>query len=106
MSNSDQNVMTRQMHGKFGNQVVYKTRDGRSYAANMPKRNNNAPGVNQLSVRDRFRMAAQYAKKVISDPVRMEEYQAKATASKSAYVIAVSDYLKPPRISEIDASQY
>jgi len=46
------------------------------------------------------------ARNALADPVQAAAYQAAATKSKSAFVVAVTDWLKPPRISEIIHSAY
>ena len=106
MSNSKENVITRNLHGKFGNQVVFKTRDGKSISANVPKTTKTAPVASQLATRDKFRKAVIWAKNALADPIQLAAYQAAATASRSAFVVAVTDLLKPPRISEVDCSAY
>jgi hypothetical protein len=106
MSNSKDNVITRNLHGKFGNQVVFKTRNGKSISANVPKTTKAAPVASQIATRDRFRKAVIWAKNALADPVQLAAYQAAATDGKSAFVVAVTDFLKPPRISEVDCSAY
>ena len=106
MSNSKDNVITRNLHGKFGNQVVFKTRDGKSISANVPKTSTAAPVASQIATRDRFRKAVIWAKNALADPDQLAAYQAAATNDKTAFVVAVTDFLKPPRISEVDCSAY
>ena len=106
MSNSRENVITRHLHGKFGDQVVFRTRNGQSIAANVPKAAKGNPTAAQVEVRDKFRMAAKWAKNVLADPIQLAVYQAKAKNGQTPFVLAVTDFLKPPRISEIDLSGY
>ena len=106
MSNSKENVITRHLHGKFGDQVVFRTRNGQSFASNMPKAASGSPSAAQLEVRDRFRMAAIWAKNALADPILLAAYQAKAKDGQTPYVLAMTDFLKPPRISEINDSGY
>jgi hypothetical protein len=106
MSNSKDNVITRQLHGKFGDQVIVRTRYGKSYTATFPKTKGKAPGAAQQQTRDRFRMATQWAKVALSDPGQLEAYKAKAKNGITAFVAAINDFLRPPRVSEILYSGY
>ena len=94
------------MHGKFGDQLIFRLRDGKSVTANKPKRNLNPPAATQLETRDRFLLASIWAKSILKDPAQKSAYQANATKYKTAYVVAMTDYLKPPRILEIDLKNY
>jgi hypothetical protein len=106
MSNSRENVITRSLHGKFGDQVVFRTRNGKSITADIPKRTGKKPAKSQVETRDRFKLASIWARTILADPGMLEAYTAKATNGKTPYVVAMTDYLKPPRISEISAATY
>jgi hypothetical protein len=51
-------------------------------------------------------MATKWAKNVLADPVQLAAYNAMAKNGKTAFMLAVTDFLKPPRISEIVCSGY
>ena len=106
MSNSRENVITRRLHGKFGDQVVFRTRNGKSVTADIPKRSRKQATTPQVHTRDRFKLASIWAKTTLEDPAMLAAYAAKATDGKTAYVLAVTDFLKPPRISEISVAGY
>lgn len=106
MSNSRENVITRRLHGKFGDQVVFRTRNGKSITANIPKVTDKTAASSQVKTRDRFKQATLWAKHILTDPEMLAAYTAKATGGKNPYVVAVTDYLKPPRISEISVVDY
>jgi hypothetical protein len=72
----------------------------------MPRAAKGSPSAAQVEVRDRFRMAAIWAKNVLADPLQLAAYQAKAKNVKTPFLLAVTDFLKPPRISEINDSGY
>jgi hypothetical protein len=106
MSNSRENVITRRLHGKFGDQVVFRTRNGKSITADIPKKTGKKPATSQVQTRDRFKLATIWARMILADPAMHAAYTEKATEGKTAYVVALTDYLKPPRISEISATVY
>ncbi len=106
MSNSRENVITRRLHGKFGDQVVFRTRNGKSITADIPKLTGKKPVQSQVQTRDRFRLASIWAKGILAIPEMLEAYTAKATNGKTPYQVAMTDYLRPPRISEISATDY
>jgi hypothetical protein len=106
MSNSRENVITRRLHGKFGDQVVFRTRNGKSVTADVPKRSRKQAATTQVKTRDRFKLASIWAKSTLEDADMLAAYSAKATDGKTAYVLAVTDFLKPPRISEISVAGY
>lgn len=51
-------------------------------------------------------MATQWAKNALSDPVQVEAYRAKAKNGVTAFVAAITNFLRPPRIAEILYSGY
>ena len=106
MSKSRENVFTRKMHGKFGDQLVFRNRDGKSYVANIPKESTAPPGEGQQKIRNRFRLAATWAKIALANPVTREKYEARVTKSMSAYTLAMTDYLRPPVIFEMIVTRY
>ena len=106
MSNSRENVITRRLHGKFADQVVFRTRNGKSVTADVPKWSGKKPAASQVQVRDKFKLASIWAKTILTNPDMLAAYTAKATDGKTPYVVALTDYLKPPRISEISTSDY
>ncbi len=106
MSNSNGNVITRGLHGKFGDQVVFRVKNGNSITANVPNIKQSKPVGGQAEVRERFRMAAQWAKKVLTDPVQLAAYKAKAKNNMTAFSTAVADFLCPPKVTGIDTSGY
>ena len=106
MSNSRENVITRRLHGKFGDQVVFRTRNGKSVTADIPKLTGKKPAASQVQTRDKFKLASIWAKGVLNDPVMFEAYAAKATGGRTPYVAAMADFLKAPRISEISCTGY
>ncbi|HEY2349761.1 MAG TPA: hypothetical protein VGH64_12120 [Puia sp.] len=107
MSNVNDNLLVRGARGNVGKQFVYRKRGDNTIIARMPKINKDAvPTEKQAQKRDLFADAADYAKGVIASPDLKMEYEKKLTPGKSAYNLAVRDFLKPPVVKKIDLSNY
>lgn len=106
MPNTKRNVITRNYRGKFGDQVVFRTRYGKSIISSPPDTSLNGPTQGQLNARKRFKLAARYARNILQDPDMLIAYSAQARDGITPYVLAVTDYLKPPVIDSINLSGF
>ena len=106
MSITKSNAITKNYRGKFGDQVVFRNRFGHSVMAIPPKRSKTGPTENQVAARRRFLLASRYAKNILQDPDMLAAYTAKSRDGLSPYILAVTDYLRPPFVDQIDASGY
>ena len=106
MSTSTENVLTKLYGGKFANQMVYRTRDGVSILAKVPKKSQKEANNKQLATRRKFKMASKWAKKALQDPIVQAEYAALASGMKTPYIMAITNYLRPPVIDGINPSKY
>jgi len=106
MSNSSQNVNVRKLRGKFGDQIVYKVRYGKSYAADVPAPSSKGPNAVQDKIRLKFKMATIWAKAVLADPAKLAIYKALAKGPMTPWMLAITNYLRPPKVEEIDLSEY
>jgi hypothetical protein len=107
MSNVNENLLVRGARGNVGKQFVYKKRGANTIIARMPSVNKDAvPTEKQLQKRELFSDAAIYAQGAISSADLKKEYEKKASPGKTAYNIALRDYLKAPVVRKIDASNY
>ena len=106
MSKTRRNALTKNFSGKFGDQMVYRNRDGVTTLGLMPKKNNNPPTESQLSTRRKFKMASRWAKQVLQDTEVLAEYIALAKGLKTPYIMAMTNYLRPPEIVQIIAMEY
>ena len=99
------NIITEGLSGKLGDTIVFRQRGGKTIVSvkpTMPQERSEA----QKKHAERFRRAAQYAKKAIQDPKVKALYQSRAKDGQSAYNMALGDYLNAPEIGGIDLSQY
>ena len=107
MSKVNDNLLVRGARGNVGKQFVYRTRGDDTIIARMPKVNKDAvPTEKQAQKRDQFSDAIDYARDVVASPDLKKEYEKKLTPGKTAYNLAVRDFLKPPVVKKIDVSNY
>lgn len=55
---------------------------------------------------DTLSAASQYAWIQLADPAMRAEYERRVTTKKSAYALAVTDFLNPPEIRSVNLEQY
>ncbi|MBL6950599.1 MAG: hypothetical protein ISR57_08155 [Bacteroidales bacterium] len=106
MAHTKSNALTKNYSGKFGNQFVFRIRNGKSIMAALPVRISDSATEAQQAVRRRFANASHYAKQILLDPVMLSAYTEKAVDGKSPYLVAMTDYLRNPWIDEIDIDGY
>lgn len=105
MANLTLNSALQGIRGRIDNWVYRKFGD-RVIIARRPTITA-APSPAQQAVRDRFKVAAAYARAVLADPVQQARYEAAARVKGTqAYALVVGDFLKPPVVHAIDASGY
>lgn len=106
MSKIINNPLLKGASGMLGGVIVYRELNGRMIMSNRPRRTGESTAA-QEAVRARFARAAQYARAKMGDPVSRAEYEAGISATKpSAYIVAITDYLRAPVVHEIDRSRY
>ena len=106
MAKVGKNVLTRGLSGKVGNLVVFRHNgDGTIMSAAPGKRTRPLTESQQLHLQQ-FKEAVIYAKSVMADPDKKAAYQAAVNNGRSAYNLAVADFIKPPVITEMDISNY
>lgn len=92
--------------GKIGSVVIRQTAHG-TVIASAPGRSRRKPNESQMAIRNRFGDAAEYARRQIQNPTARQMYQSKVNQSmNSSYIVAVRDYLSPPRILGVNVGKY
>ena len=99
------NIITQGLSGKLGDAFVFRQRGGKTIVSVKPTMPQERSEAQKLHA-ERFRRAAQYAKKAIQDAEVKALYQSRTKEGQSAYNIALGDYLNAPEIGGIDLSQY
>jgi hypothetical protein len=104
MARIHSNLVLHGVSGTLGGQLVVRRHRGGYILAAAPGRvTDRAATPKQKDQHERFRKAVLYGKATQGLP----EYQALAASrGVSAYVVAVTDYLKPPEIQGIDVTAY
>ncbi|MGB8194769.1 MAG: hypothetical protein WCF67_22740 [Chitinophagaceae bacterium] len=106
MAESRNNVIIQGLSGKFGESVVFRQIGGKTFASEPPgpRTKEGTPGMK--AQRSRFQQATVYGKYMMTDPSSKAAYKAVAPEGKTAYNMAVADFLLGPDINEIDLSAY
>jgi hypothetical protein len=94
--------------GMFGEKIDVTKVRGKLVVANRPVRKITAkPTESQNSAKKNFTEAASYAKKQVRNKESKEIYATGITDSKTnAYIVALKDYLTPPKVDRIDTEEY
>ena len=107
MATTKNNVIVKGASGKFGRQIVFSQRAGKTIMSKHQLRT--APHTTkQKEQQTKFARAAAYAKNALLDPTLKEAYttEAKKRQDVSPYNMAMTDYLRPPQITHVDYSAY
>lgn len=107
MGKSKANYAITGLSGKVGKIFVYRQRGGETIVATPPVRTA-PPSPKQIQQQTKFTQAAAYAKNALLDPTLKEAYttEAKKRQNVSPYNMAMTDYLRPPQITNVDHSAY
>ena len=100
MATTKNNVIVKGASGKFGKQIVFSQRAGKTIMSKPPLRTA-PPTQKQKEQQAKFAQAATYAKNALLDPSLKADYttEAKKRQDVSAYNMAMTDYLRPPVIT-------
>lgn len=100
------NIVTQGLSGMLGHNIVFRQVGGRTIVSTPPEQNEK-PTAKQEAQRAKFGQAVTYAKSQVSDPVAKAEYElAKNEETDTAFTLAVTDYLKPPVVQDLDVTTY
>ena len=86
------NVALSQMQGSLGGQVVYRVRNGKTFASKHPDMSGIKPSAKQLKEKSRFSKAVAYAQSIIKNPSKKAAFKVKK--GQSVYHAAIQEYLK------------
>jgi hypothetical protein len=106
MAKISDNMLVVGARGNLGGQVVFKKHGDNTIMTKMPVQSRKKPSKDQKKRRELFTDAVAYAQSALKDSVLKQEYQQRAGSSRTAYHIALSDFLNPPVVEHIDYSQY
>jgi len=92
MARVTKNVITSDLQGAIGKQLVFRVRNGKTFASKYPDMSGVKPSKKQLKEKDRFAKAVAFAQSIINDPVKKAKYKVKK--GQTVFNAAVSDYMK------------
>jgi hypothetical protein len=93
MATSTSNILTRGFSGKLGGLVFRNCKD-KTIIAQAPRKRSKPLSQKQKMQRIRFKVASQYAKKVIANPEASAVYARRLKPGKSIYMLAMADHLR------------
>ena len=106
MSVVTNNPLVKGASGALGRTVVYKQWRGRVVMANLPKKRKSS-SEKQKDQQMRFHYAVKFAKRATANPQWKAMYEKGIGGNKfSANAVALSDFLNPPKIEEINVMNY
>jgi hypothetical protein len=107
MAISKNNPLTHGASGMIGGTLVFRSWNGKTFMYNRPKKPTKESLV-QKENRQKFKMASNFAKRMMQDPLKKEEYKqlAKTMNLPNAYTTAVTEYMRKPEIHSVDLEGY
>lgn len=106
MSIVRKNAILQGLSGKLGETHAYRKIQGKMYMITLPEKGKPVRDDQKVFI-TRFQRAASYAKAAIQiDDVKAVYATGITQKKQSAYMVALSDVLNPPKVNEIKASDY
>ncbi len=106
MAKIAKNIVMQGASGKLGDQIVIRQRGGETILSQAPGPRTKEPTEGQKTHQARFQEAILYGQGVAADPAAKAEYATKADARRSAYNVAVADFMNAPSVDEVDVTSY
>lgn len=107
MGKVKENLLTKGFSGGIGEEIVFRQYRNRTIFSKRPKKSSTVT-PDQQEARSHFQQAVYYAKTVLLNPTIREDYKtrAKEAGLPSAYVAAVTDFLKDLKLAGIHTDGY
>jgi hypothetical protein len=106
MARVKKNIITKGMSGKLGDTIVFRQRGGVTVVATLPEKEERETTEAQKQQQRKFQQAVIYAQNAMQDEDLKAEYALKAKPNRSAYHVALADFLHAPDIDDVDLSKY
>jgi len=106
MAKVAKNIVLHGASGKLGDQIVIRQRGGQTILSQAPGEREKEPTEAQRTQQLKFQQAILYGKAQIADEAAKAEYGTKAEGLKTAFNVAVADFLHAPDVDEIDVTNY
>ena len=86
------NVLTASLQGAIGDQIVFRTRNGKTFASKYPDMSNVKRTAKQQKETSRFAKAVAFAQSILKNPTKKGSIKVKK--GQSLYHAAIQEYLK------------
>jgi hypothetical protein len=106
MAISEDNIVVAGFTGTVGHLLTFKNRAGKTVVAKYLLPTTIPPTERLKSVRKNFASCIAYAKTAIKNPAIKALYQAAAKGGQTAFNVATSDALNPPKLNNIFIDNY
>jgi hypothetical protein len=94
MAISRNNPLLKNVHGKLGKTMVFKTYSYGTVMANYPDMSKVKPSKKQLKEKSRFGDAVRYAQAIRANPKKSAAMKATLPPGRSVYHAAISEFMK------------
>ncbi|MEO6540332.1 MAG: hypothetical protein ABIN74_05050 [Ferruginibacter sp.] len=105
MAKVNYNVVMHGVSGQIGDLLTFIQRHGKTYVGKIRKQPSNI-SPEQQAIRDKFKLAAKFAKSSIKDPAIKALYEERAGGGVTPYNLAIVDYWAAPFIDSINTANY
>ena len=92
MARVKDNVITQGLSGAVNNQLVYKTRNGKTFISKYPNMKKVVASEKQLLEKSIFRDAVHYAQSILADPGKKSEIAKRTPKGKLIYHQAIKEF--------------
>jgi hypothetical protein len=108
MAHSNNSVVTGKFSGSLGNEIVFRSWDGKTVVAKSPGPRTGEATPAQVKTKEKFLFASRYAKAVMNnpDPSLAEAYAMTLKPRQNLYSRIMQDFLTQPVVSEIKSTGY
>lgn len=99
------NVVTHGVSGQVGDLLTFIQRHGKTFIGKIQTRSGKV-SAKQQAIRDKFILAARYARTAMKDPATKALYELKAGGGVIPFNLAIADYFTAPVIESIITGNY
>lgn len=101
MARVKDNLITSGLQGMLGDQLIFRTVNGRTIVSTKPKKPEVPPSPKQLAQRALFKLAREWAKEQLQDAELAAEWKAKCVGNQSALSLLIGEYTRRKKAGEL-----
>ena len=107
MAEIDKFIVEASASAVVGIEKTLRKRGDKSFLAKKPVFDKNQkPTEKQEDLRENFSAATNYAQAALANPESKKLYELRANANRTAFNVALRDYMKPPKVKKIETAKY